>query len=472
MDDGRPQSAQRRDFESPAVSAGLSRSGRIGGVLSQLRRPEIDDRALHGFRRELAYELCFPVASGLMEGGFIGVVADKIFQVHPSVLALITAAPMFGNLSSFLWARLARGRPKVPLLVSLQVLVLGAVAGIALLPAGPEGTGWLVAIMVVSRLAISGIITLRSLVWTLNYPRIARARVTARLQFLMTLTMTAASVGGGLLLDADPVSFRIFFAGAAIVGSVGVLAFSRVRLLDEEAHLSLENTRAPAEASDSVGARRASVWSVLRDDPLYARYQGLQFLLGSSNMMVEAPLIYLVSRELQASYAVSISLTLAIPLGIAMLTLPFWATYIDRVHIAEFRARHSWLWVVAQFFTWLGALYGSLGLIGVGRVVQGLAWGGGSLAWQLGHNDFAKPGNVGLYMGIHVTLTGLRGALFPFVGVLLYVGWSGVPLPGTGRELPGFAGIGGQLMLLASFLSTLATLGYHRLYRSAGRPGK
>ena len=32
---------------------------------------------------------------------------------------------------------------------------------------------------------------------------------------------------------------------------------------------------------------------------------GWQFLLGVSNMMIEPPLIYLVSRELQASYSVS-----------------------------------------------------------------------------------------------------------------------------------------------------------------------
>ena len=160
----------------------------------------------------------------------------------------------------------------------------------------------------------------------------------------------------------------------------------------------------------------------------------------------EAPIIYLVSNELQADYTTSISLILAIPLGFSLLTLPLWAAYLDRVHISEFRVRHSWIWVLAQAVTWLGAVQGSLLWIGFGRVLLGLGRGGGVLAWQLGHNDFAKPENVGLYMGVHVTLTGIRGAFAPFVGMLVYVGWAAVELPAVGLRLPGFEGLGAHLI--------------------------
>jgi hypothetical protein len=95
------------------------------------------------------------------------------------------------------------------------------------------------------------------------------------------------------------------------------------------------------------------------------------------------PLIYLVSHQLQASYTSSIAITLAIPLGFSLLTLPLWAAYLDRVHISEFRARHSWVWVLAQAVTWFGAIRGSLLWIGLGRVLLGMGRGGGALAWQL-----------------------------------------------------------------------------------------
>ena len=133
------------------------------------------------------------------------------------------------------------------------------------------------------------------------------------------------------------------------------------------------------------------------------------------------------------------------------------------MHISEFRARHSWIWVIAQGFTWLGAVQGSLAWIGVGRVLLGIGRSGGSLAWQLGHNDFARLENVGLYMGVHVTLTGLRGAFAPFLGMLLYVGWGSIELGGL--RVPAFEGIGAHAIGLACVISTLGTLGYWRLHR-------
>ncbi|MEN8185243.1 MAG: hypothetical protein ABFS46_22190 [Myxococcota bacterium] len=127
--------------------------------------------ALAGYHRERLRDLTFPVATALMEGGFVGVLADKVYSVHPGVLALISAAPMFGNLSSFLWARLGHGRAKVPLLVRLQLFFMAFVALIAFLPSGPMGATVLTICVVASRLVLGGIITLRSLIWTLNYPR-------------------------------------------------------------------------------------------------------------------------------------------------------------------------------------------------------------------------------------------------------------------------------------------------------------
>ena len=64
------------------------------------------------FRAERAAELTMPAALVLLEGGVVGVIAAKIYQVEPLTLALISAAPMFANLSSFFWSRLSAGRSK------------------------------------------------------------------------------------------------------------------------------------------------------------------------------------------------------------------------------------------------------------------------------------------------------------------------------------------------------------------------
>ncbi|NNL65972.1 MAG: hypothetical protein HKP30_07015, partial [Myxococcales bacterium] len=219
---------------------------------------------------------------------------------------------------------------------------------------------------------------------------------------------------------------------------------------------------APEPAATPPGR---GLFALLREDPVFARYQLWQFLIGSANMITEGPLILLVSRDLGASYSESIALALVIPLGLSMLTLPFWAVWMDRIHIAEFRAKHSGLWAASQAVVWLGALHGSLLWIGVGRAVLGVARGGGVLAWQIGHNDFATPERAARYMGVHVTLTGLRGAFAPFLGVLLYVGWQGFTLPGTGVTLPAWSGVGAHTMGVAAAISVTGTLGYVALWR-------
>jgi hypothetical protein len=61
-------------------------------------------------------------------------------------------------------------------------------------------------------------------------------------------------------------------------------------------------------------------------------------------------------------------------------------------------------------------------LLWIGSVLLGAAQAGANLGWNLGHNDFASVGRAQHYMGVHVTLTGLRGGVAPPLGVLVYMG--------------------------------------------------
>ena len=244
-----------------------------------------------------------------MEGGFVGVIADKLFHVHPAVLALITAAPMFGNLSSSFWARLAHGRRRVPLATALLGGFSLCVAGVALIPEGVAGAALLVGLQIASRQLLGGFIALRSIVWSLNYPREARGRVIARLAVISTLGMAGTSWLGGQILNGNPQSFRLVYALGAVVSALGVWAFSRVPLAGEDDHLAQERR----SRTDGSGPR--GVIGLLRADRLYASFMGWQMLSGISNMMVEAPVLYLVSRQMKASYAESIAATTVVPLA-------------------------------------------------------------------------------------------------------------------------------------------------------------
>jgi len=430
-----------------------------GGILA---RPPLRGPSLEAYRRERTWTLTANTAYAVTAGGFVAVVADKVWAVHPAVLAAITAAPMFSNLSGVLWTRLAHGRRKVPYLAVMTAASLVVTASIAFAPPGPVGAAMLVLGMMFANLMLSGIIAIRSTVWSLNYGRAVRGRVTGRFNLMTTAVITLVSLIGSLLMDRDPDSFRAIYLATAVLGLAGVASIARVPVLGEAGHLALE--RDEHEGSEGDGAH-SSMRSLLREDPDYARYLGWQFVLGISNMMIEAPLVYLVSNQLQASYVVSIGLVTVVPMALATVTLPVWAHYLDRVHIVEFRTRQAALWVLSHAATWLGAWSGSLELVALGRFVLGLARGGGSLAWNLGHNDFASQRNLAAYMGLHVTLTGLRGLFAPFLGILLFVGWSERALPWIGATLPAFEGIGSGTFAISCALSTIAGIGYLSLWR-------
>jgi MFS family permease len=338
------------------------------------------------------------------------------------------------------------------MLVALQATLVACVAAVALLPRTPLGLALLMALLVTARLAIGAVVTVRSVVWTHNYPRAVRARVTSRLAILSQASMAAMGVIAGLALDRRPEALPWIFALAAGLGVLGAWSYAGVRVQGVAAE------GAPPQAP------RLSTWRVLREDPPFARYLGWQFLLGVSNMMIEPAVVYAVSREMGAGYGASIAIVTVMPNVLSMATLPLWARWVDRMHAAEFRARHSWLWVLSQGVMGLGTLTGSVLWIGFGRVVFGIARGGGNLAWSLGHNDFAHPERAGLYMGVHATLTGLRGVFAPFLGMLLYLGAEPRTL-GFGLSLPGVPALGGWMMVIAAGLALVATLGFARLQR-------
>ena len=428
----------------------MSRLTRLGPSLKRLTaRPPLPPPAQRAFRYEQLTELTLPVAFTLLEGGIVGVIAAKIYQVSPFVLAVITAAPMFGNLSSYFWSRMANARTKVRFANAVQIATIACVLAIAVAPVNQAGAALLVLGMILSRLLITGIITVRSVVWSLNYDRTVRARTTGRLQILTSLVTVVISSLVGPLLDQNPESFRWVYVSGAVFGMLGVYFFSRVNVIGEARHRVLERRN----QQESSPEEKVGFMEILKRDKHYARYQIYQFTAGAANMVIEAPLVYLITRELNAGYTESIAMTMVIPFAVSMVTLPIWASYLDRVHVAEFRARQSVLWVISQALLWIGALLGSLWWIGVSRFVLGIARGGGALAWQLGHNDFADQKALSAYMGIHVTLTGVRGAIMPFLGMVLYIGFFDQP------------GIGAHLFAIAALLSMISWWGFRRLHR-------
>ncbi len=424
--------------------------------------PKLAPDERRSLRREQLNDLTVPVALALLEGGFIGVIADKIYQVPAGVLALLTSAAFIGNLSSYFWTRIASSRAKVPVVVGLQIVMLACLALIIAAPVNSVGTVMVIVGVVAARCLTAGVVTIRSVIWTLNYPRSIRARTTGRLQVFTSIVMVATTLIAGPLLDANPLSFRWIYIVGIAIALVGVYSFSRIRVSGELRQRVYERQ---SQTASSAGRKSIGFFQILRQDHYFRRYEIHQFLSGLSNMILEAPIIYLVSRDLQSSYTVSIAVTMAIPFLMATISVPVWARYFDVVHVAKFRVGLSGVFVLGHVIRWFGAMFGSVLTLGVGQAVAGIARGGGTLAWQLGHNDFATREKLANYMSVHVTLTGIRGALSAFLGITLYVGWSNI------SWLPDFPGIRGHVFLVAVLIGSWAWWGFILLYRDLKADG-
>jgi hypothetical protein len=163
-----------------------------------------------------------------------------------------------------------------------------------------------------------------------------------------------------------------------------------------------------------------SVWRVLAGDALYRRFMINMFVFGLGNIMLIAPTAIILQDVFHLGYWPSILITSAIPDIIMPLAIPLWARLLNRCHVVQFRSIHAWAYVSASLSMLVAVISGQVWLLFFTAMLVGVADAGGVLAWNLGHHDFAKDHNASQYMGVHVTLTGIRGLIAPFLGVGIY----------------------------------------------------
>jgi hypothetical protein len=184
-------------------------------------------------------------------------------------------------------------------------------------------------------------------------------------------------------------------------------------------------------------------------------------IFGAGNLILTAQLVLVFSEHLHLSSATQIGLLAVVPLITQPIFLPWWARLFDGSHVVRYRSRQGWAIVLASAAMCAGVFTGTRPLLWVGAVLLGAAQAGANLGWNLGHNDFASIGRAQQYMGVHVTLTGLRGGVAPPIGVLAYMGlewWH--------------RGAGEFALLLPLAMTAAGAIGFNRMRGAFGeKPG-
>ena len=219
-----------------------------------------------------------------------------------------------------------------------------------------------------------------------------------------------------------------------------------------------------AESNRIVGSLKRvnplSLLEVLRKDRRYRRFQYCMFMFGLGNLMVTAPLVILLKDQFAMTPLESVLIATTLPLLLMPVSIPVWSKLLDRVHIIEFRAIHSWSFVASIITMLFASVLDIPALLWVGAVLQGIAYGGGVLAWNLGHHDFAPVEKASLYMAVHVTLTGIRGLVALVVPVGVYELLEHLR-PGSG----------GWVFAMCLFFCLCGTIGFVLMRRSLSGPG-
>jgi hypothetical protein len=373
-----------------------------------------------GFERR-AWTLIY-VCLGIVEGGTAAVMVRSLFGTAAQgltvdfVLALVSSAPAWANLVSLAFARRAQGRRKVgflqPLLATLAVLV----AALALVPRGGSGLVAFLILYVSSRLVWAGIDTVRSVIWSVNYPRHLRASITGRIMINGSIAIAVTGLLLGWLLEREGPWIRVLIVAAGVCGMAGAWAFRRFQVQDEEELLEAERERMKEGARFDLGGIR----HLLATDADFRHYMLAMSLFGAGLLTLTPLLVICLDDVLRVSEFVQVAITTAVPVLTIPLAIGPWARFLDRHHVIVFRSVHSWVGVVGSVLLVLAVwLHQSL-LLWPGALLLGISLAAGSLGWTLGHNDFAPRGEETRYMALHVTLTGIRGLFAPPVGIACY----------------------------------------------------
>jgi MFS family permease len=384
--------------------------------------------------REVSANAAMAVALGALEGGLVGVIVKTQFDgvadpvwVNLAV-ALVAGAPAFANIASLWISGLAEGHDRTRWVAALKALTALFLILMATAPISPSGLVLMTAMMLASRLCWAGVITLRAAIWRANFPRHVRGQITGRITVIYSLiiALTAAVIGG--LMSWWPEAWRVVFPVAGMLGLIAAARYRRVRIRRGS---QLRRQELSQRAGRRGGQLRASL-QILARDRWYRSYMLTMFAFGSGNLMVIALLVILLTEQFGFGRLSQVMITTTLPLLTLAVFTPIWARRLDAVHILDYRARQAWTFVLALGLFTVAAAAGLHWLFWVGSLALGAAFAGGKLGWNLGHNDFASDDQSTLYMGIHVTLTGIRGLLAPLVGVLVYQALE-AQLPGLGR---------------------------------------
>lgn len=398
----------------------------------------------HTYKRHLRYSFLRGPAIALSTQ-LASFVAIKSLGADERTAVIISLAIPVGNLLAIGWSRLMAARARIPM-----VFWPDLVGFLLLMPlAFVVSPLAFVVLVFLATLLRAPTVTALAGVMRDNYPAESRAHTLGKVQSYALGTMAASGWLFGVLLEKDPAAYRWLFPVSAMLGLIAVWQLRGVPEEDPEERRLL---REPS---------LLDIYHVLRRDRDFLRYETTYFIFGLGAIMYSTLLPLYLAQDLQVDYTSGAIALVVLATGLPVLTSPFWGKLIDRADVLVLRGVFNMLWALCPL---LIALFHNMGGVYAGQILMGLTTGGSALIWNLGINIFARKEDVPTYMGIHQTLTGVRGLLGPLIGLGI-----GYAMAGSG-QVPAYRWVFVLcffVMMTAGILMLLEAKSFARKGRSA-----
>ncbi|MBI5428171.1 MAG: MFS transporter [Nitrospinae bacterium] len=348
----------------------------------------------------------------LMRGAFRGVLATgastfslfiaiRYFHAGDGTKSLIAAAPFIGMFLSLVLVHYVSNS-------GLKKSVCGAVpaliAGLCLLCSAWAGRlEHFVLFVVLAYVFLNAMVPFLTSIYTDNYPASRRGAFYSK-PLLLTVALSALfSFGASRALDMDIGYYPLVFAFLGVCGLGKAFAVYSM----------------PSKTIEKGSFNNNNPFSNLKyaaQDRVFGYVLFTWFIMGFANLWTQPLRVdYVTSKAygIEGSAFFVAMITAVIPDSMRLLFIPFWARLFDRMN---FIALRMILNVIFGMGIGLYFLTREPAVIALGSALIGIGFAGGSIAWGLWVTKYAPPGKAAAYMSVHVSLTGVRGALGPMIG--------------------------------------------------------
>lgn len=378
--------------------------------------------------QELKASIPMAMLFGVMGNAYGGLAGHKALGMSDGMVALLQSMNQAGFIATGIGTSFLFKYSKSKSLGVIFVLVALVLLSISLLP-----EMWLTAYIFILQiyiiqtlLAFTG--SVRSSIWRKNYPQEHRARIVVIIYLVLT-TITSLSMSFYSYLMDKGCSYRLIYLICAGSSLLTAWFIAKVRVNGERYDIIQYRQETTGQSKKTL---LFAGLKILKEDKRFRRYMDCQMINGICCLSIEAAMVVVIARIVDASadishkWFMSGTLLAALPQLVCAFSSILWARYYDRNDIFTSRAMSAVVWSAGRLILVWGLYVQSIPIIMFSRVITGVGMGLGQLAWRLGHMSFAPADKDGIYMGTHQMMAGIRGMAAPFIGIyLLQFSWSG-----------------------------------------------